>query len=182
LVDSGHRVTQETRLWDQATSRTITMRSKEEAHDYRYFPEPDLPPVDVDAARVDQARQSLPELPAARRDRFIAEFGLSSYDATELTRSREIGDWFTAVVVAGSPAKAAANWLMGEMARALNDAGLTLADSPVSPVGLAGLIDLVERRVINSSTAKEVFEKMWTRGASATAIVEADGLAQISDE
>jgi aspartyl-tRNA(Asn)/glutamyl-tRNA(Gln) amidotransferase subunit B len=182
LVDSGRRVMQETRLWDQATSRTITMRSKEEAHDYRYFPEPDLPPVDVDAARVEQARQSLPELPAARRDRLVAEFGLSSYDATELTRSREMGDWFAAVVAAGAPAKAAANWLMGEMARGLNDAGLALADSPVSPVGLAGLIDLVERRVINSSTAKEVFEKMWTRGVSATAIVEADGLAQISDE
>jgi aspartyl-tRNA(Asn)/glutamyl-tRNA(Gln) amidotransferase subunit B len=182
LVDSGRRLEQETRLWDQATSRTITMRSKEEAHDYRYFPEPDLPPVDVDAARVAAARQALPELPAARRDRLRAEYGLSAYDATELTRSREMGDWFAAVVAAGAPAKPAANWLMGEMARKLNDAGLSLADSPIKAADLAGLIDLVERRVINSSTAKEVFEKMWTSGATATAIVDSDGLAQISDE
>ena len=182
LVDSGQRVEQDTRLWDQATSRTITMRSKEDAHDYRYFPEPDLAPVDVDAARVERARQALPELAAARRDRLMAEFGLSAYDATELTRSRETGDWFAAVVAAGAPAKAAANWLMGEMARTLNDSGLSLADSPISAAGLAGLIDLVERRVSNSSTAKEVFEKMWTSGATATAIVDAGGLAQISDE
>ena len=182
LLDSGRRVVQETRLWDQATSRTISMRSKEEAHDYRYFPEPDLPPVDVDQARIDRARQALPELPAARRERLMAVHGLSAYDATELTRSREVGDWFAAVVDAGAPAKAAANWLMGEMARALNDADLTLTDSPISAPGLAGLIDLAERGVINSSTAKEVFEKMWTSRASAAAIVEADGLSQINDE
>ena len=182
LVDSGRRVVQETRLWDQATSRTISMRSKEEAHDYRYFPEPDLPPVEVDPARIDRARQALPELPAARRERLMAVHGLSAYDAAELTRSREVGDWFAAVVGAGAPAKAAANWLMGEMARALNDAALPLADSPVSAPALAGLIDLVERGVINSSTAKEVFEKMWTTRTSAAAIVEAEGLAQINDE
>ena len=182
LVDSGRRVDQETRLWDQATSRTITMRSKEEAHDYRYFPEPDLPPIDVDAARVAAARDALPELPAARRDRFVAEYGLSAYDATELTRLRQTGDWFAAVVAAGAPAKPAANWLMGEMTRKLNEAGVSLADSPVTAVDLAGLIDLIERRVINSSTAKDVFEKMWISGASAAAIVDADGLAQISDE
>ncbi len=182
LVDSGRRVTQETRLWDQATSRTITMRSKEEAHDYRYIPEPDLPPVEVDAARIDRARRALPELPVARRSRLMAEFGLSAYDATELTRSRETGDWFAAVVAAGAPPKAAANWLMGEMARALNDAGLPLSASPVDAVGLAGLIELIDRRVISSSIAKEVFEKMWTTGSSAAAIVAADGLGQISDE
>ena len=182
MVKSGRRVEQETRLWDQATNRTITMRSKEEAHDYRYFPEPDLPPLDVDAARVEEARLALPELPAARRERFLTEYGLSAYDATGLTRARQTGDWFAAVVAAGAPAKPAANWLMGEMARKLNDAGLSLADSPITAVSLAGLIDLIERRVINSSTAKEVFEKMWTSGATATAIVDADGLAQISDE
>jgi aspartyl-tRNA(Asn)/glutamyl-tRNA(Gln) amidotransferase subunit B len=182
LVGAGRAVAQETRLWDQATNRTITMRSKEEAHDYRYFPEPDLPPIDVDLARIEQARDALPELPAARRERLMAEFGLSPYDAAELTRSRELGEWFAAVVSAGAPAKAAANWLMGEMTRTLNDAGLSLAQSPITPVALAGLIGLVERDVINSTTAKDVFEKMWTRGATATAIVEAEGLAQISDE
>ena len=140
LVDSGRRVTQETRLWDQATNRTITMRSKEEAHDYRYFPEPDLPPVDVDAARVEQARQALPELPAARRERLMAELRLVAVrrdrvDAVARDRRLVCGRRRR-----GGAAKAAANWLMGEMARALNDAGLTLADSPISAAG-AGRAD-----------------------------------------
>jgi aspartyl-tRNA(Asn)/glutamyl-tRNA(Gln) amidotransferase subunit B len=182
LVDSGRRVAQETRLWDQAGGRTVSMRSKEEAHDYRYFPEPDLPPVEIDEARIARARAALPELPDARRARLMADHGLSAYDATELTRARETGDWFARLIAAGVPPKPAANWLMGEMARALNDAGLTLADSPIEAEALAGLIDLVERGVINSPTAKTVFEKMWTTGATAPAIVEADGLAQISDE
>jgi aspartyl-tRNA(Asn)/glutamyl-tRNA(Gln) amidotransferase subunit B len=158
------------------------MRSKEEAHDYRYFPEPDLPPVEIDAARIDAARDALPELPMARRARLMADHGLSAYDATELTRARETGDWFAAAVAAGAPAKAAANWLMGEIARALNDAGLPLSACPIAPQALAGLIDLVERRVINSSTAKTVFEAMWATGRPAAAIVEAEGLAQINDE
>jgi aspartyl-tRNA(Asn)/glutamyl-tRNA(Gln) amidotransferase subunit B len=182
LVESGRRVAQETRLWDQAGGRTVSMRSKEEAHDYRYFPEPDLPPVEIDAARIAEARAALPELPAARRARLMAEHGLSAYDATELTRTREAGDWFARLIAAGAPAKAAANWLMGEMARALNDAGLTLARSPIAAEALAGLIALVERGVINASTAKTVFEKMWTTGATAASIVEAGGLAQIRDE
>ncbi len=182
LVASGRAVVQETRLWDQASNRTISMRSKEEAHDYRYFPEPDLPPVEIDAARIDAARAALPELPMARRARLMAEYGLSDYDATELTRARETGEWFAAAVAAGAPAKAAANWVMGEIARALNDAGLPLSACPLTPVALAGLIDLVERRVINSSTAKTVFETMWATGRSAAAIVEAEGLAQINDE
>jgi aspartyl-tRNA(Asn)/glutamyl-tRNA(Gln) amidotransferase subunit B len=112
----------------------------------------------------------------------MADHGLSAYDATELTRTREAGDWFARLIAAGAPAKAAANWLMGEMARALNDAGLTLAGSPIAAEALAGLIGLVERGVINSSTAKTVFEKMWATGATAASIVEAEGLAQISDE
>ena len=182
LVDSGRAVAQETRLWDQATGRTVTMRSKEEAHDYRYFPEPDLPLLDVDEARIAAAQRALPELPAVRRDRYIASYCLSAYDAVELTRSRETGDFFAAVVNAGAPPKSAANWLMGEMARALNDAGLSLDQSPVDAENLAGLIDLVERGVINSSTAKEVFETMWASRRSAATIVEAEGLAQISDE
>ena len=181
LVESGRAVVQETRLWDQASNRTISMRSKEEAHDYRYFPEPDLPPVDIAPARIEAARAALPELPMARRARLMAEHGLSAYDATELTRSRETGDWFAAVVASGAPPKAAANWVMGEVARSLNDAGLALSACPIAPAALSGLIDLVERRVINSGTAKTVFEKMWTTGGSAAAIVDADGLAQISD-
>jgi aspartyl-tRNA(Asn)/glutamyl-tRNA(Gln) amidotransferase subunit B len=182
LVESGRRVEQETRLWDQATSRTITMRSKEEAHDYRYFPEPDLPPVELDAPRIAAARRALPELPASRRERLMAEHGLSSYDATELTRTREAGDWFAEAVAAGAPAKPVANWMMGELARALNDTGVTLGSSPVGPAALADLVALIERGAISSHTGKTVFEKMWATGKSAAAIVDEEGLAQISDE
>jgi aspartyl-tRNA(Asn)/glutamyl-tRNA(Gln) amidotransferase subunit B len=181
LVERGKAVLQETRLWDQVAARTISMRSKEEAHDYRYFPEPDLPPVDVDEARLSDARASLPELPAARRARYESALGLSPYDATELTRARETGDWFEAVLAAGAPAKAAANWMMGAMARALNDANLTLAASPMAPDALAELIRLVEQGTISSTTAKHVFERMWATGHSASEIVAAEGLAQISD-
>jgi aspartyl-tRNA(Asn)/glutamyl-tRNA(Gln) amidotransferase subunit B len=181
VVDGGGAVVQETRLWDQAASRTISMRSKEEAHDYRYFPEPDLPPVEVRDARLADARAALPELPAARRARYATALGLSPYDSTELTRTRDTGDWFEQVVAAGAPAKAAANWMMGEMARALNDGGLALAESPVSPDRMAGLIGLIEAGTISSTTAKQVFERMWTSGRSAAEIVDAEGLAQISD-
>jgi aspartyl-tRNA(Asn)/glutamyl-tRNA(Gln) amidotransferase subunit B len=178
----GRAIAQETRLWDQAAGRTVSMRGKEEAHDYRYFPEPDLPPVEVSAARLAAARAALPELPATRRARYMEALGLSGYDAAELTRTRETGEWFEAVVAAGAPAKPAANWMMGEVARALNDAGRSLAGCPITPPALAELIDLVERRTISSTTAKHVFEVMWTSGRQATAIVEAEGLAQISDE
>jgi aspartyl-tRNA(Asn)/glutamyl-tRNA(Gln) amidotransferase subunit B len=181
VVDGGGAVVQETRLWDQAASRTISMRSKEEAHDYRYFPEPDLPPVEVGDARLADARAALPELPAARRARYATALGLSPYDSTELTRTRDTGDWFEQVVAAGAPAKAAANWMMGEIARALNDGGLALAESPVSPDRMAGLIGLIEAGTISSTTAKQVFERMWTSGRSAAEIVDAEGLAQISD-
>jgi aspartyl-tRNA(Asn)/glutamyl-tRNA(Gln) amidotransferase subunit B len=181
VAERGSAVVQETRLWDQVTSRTVSMRSKEEAHDYRYFPEPDLPPVDIGDARLADARASLPELPAARRARYASVLGLSAYDAAELTRTRETGEWFEQVVAAGAPAKAAANWLMGEMARALNDGRIALAASPIGPEALAGLIGLVDRGTVSSTTAKHVFERMWTTGRSAAAIVDAEGLAQISD-
>ena len=182
LVASGGRVAQETRLWDQASGRTVAMRSKEEAHDYRYFPEPDLPPVEVDPQRLERARLALPELPEARRARLTSQHGLSAYDAAELTRARATADWFAAVVDAGAPPKTAANWILGELARRVNDAGLTLSDSPIAPADLAGLLALIERRVISSTTAKGVLDRMWQSGAPAAAIVEADGLAQISDE
>jgi aspartyl-tRNA(Asn)/glutamyl-tRNA(Gln) amidotransferase subunit B len=182
LVESGRKVQQETRLWDQAGSRTVAMRSKEEAHDYRYFPEPDLPLVDVAAARVDAIAEAMPELPARRRTRFIEAYVLPAYDVTELTRTREVADYFEALVAAGAPAKPASNWVMGEVTRKLNDAGLTIGDVPVPPPALAELIGLIERRTISTTVAKDVFEKMWTTGQSATAIVEREGLGQISDE
>ena len=182
LVESGQRVVQETRLWDQATSRTIGMRSKEEAHDYRYFPEPDLPPVHVMDSRLAEIRDALPELPDARRERLVSAYGLPEYDAVELTRSRGVADFFEQTVKAGAGAKPASNWLMGELARKSNDAGVPLEEGPVTPVALAGLLALIDRSTISTTVAKTVFERMWATGESAAAIVEAEGLAQISDE
>jgi len=181
LVTRGERVRQETRLWDQGASRTVAMRSKEEAHDYRYFPEPDLPPVDVSPARIDGIRAELPELATARRGRFVAQYALPEYDAVELTRSREVADFFEATVAAGAPAKPASNWIMGEVARTLHAAGATIGQSRVAPQALAGLIALIDEGTVSSTIAKDVFEKMWSSGRQASAIVEAEGLAQIND-
>ena len=181
LVTRGERVRQETRLWDQGASRTVAMRSKEEAHDYRYFPEPDLPPVDVSPARIDGIRAELPELATARRGRFVAQYALPEYDAVELTRSREVADFFEATVAAGAPAKPASNWIMGEVARTLHTAGATIGQSRVAPQALAGLIALIDQGTVSSTIAKDVFEKMWSSGRRASAIVEAEGLAQIND-
>ncbi len=169
LVSEGSRVVQETRLWDSSAGRTVSMRSKEEAHDYRYFPDPDLPPLVVGAARVDEIRRSMPELPEARRLRFAAAYGLPQYDAVQLTQSRALADYFEAVVDAGAPAKPASNWVM--------QSGTTLP----APA-LAELIAAVEKGTINTSVAKSVFEKMATTGRSAEAIVAAEGLTQISDD
>ena len=182
LVDSGRAVTQETRLWDQATSRTITMRSKEEAHDYRYFPEPDLPPVDVDAgARGAGARG--PARVAGRTarplDGGVRLVGLRRDRADAVARD---GRLVCGLVTAGAPAKAAANWLMGEMSRALNDAGLTLAESPISADGI-GRADRSGRAARDQLVDRQGgLREDVDRGATATDIVEADGLAQISDE
>jgi aspartyl-tRNA(Asn)/glutamyl-tRNA(Gln) amidotransferase subunit B len=177
----GGRVAQETRLWDAASGATMAMRSKEEAHDYRYFPEPDLPPLVVDAARVRDIQASMPELPEARRHRFAAALGLPAYDAAQLTQSRAHADFFEATVDAGAPPKAASNWIRGELARALKDAELEIGRSPVTPTRLAGLLALVDDGTISGAMAKGVFEKMFTGGQSAADIVRAEGLAQIDD-
>jgi len=181
VVSRGDRVHQETRLWDQGASRTVAMRSKEEAHDYRYFPEPDLPPVDVSPARIDGIRAGLPELATARRARFVTQYALPEYDAVELTRSREVADFFEATVAAGAPAKPASNWIMSEVARTLHAAGATIGQSRVPPEALAELIALVDQGTVSSTIAKDVFERMWSSGRQASAIVEAEGLAQIND-
>jgi len=181
-LEEGGRIVQETRLWDQGGQRTITMRTKEEAHDYRYFPEPDLPPVDLDEARRADIERSLPELPAARRARLLRDYALPEYDARELTRSREMADYFEAAAAASPSAKTASNWVMGELSRTLNERGLGIAESPVTPRALGGLIALLDAGTINGPTAKDVFEKMFATGREARAIVEAEGLAQISDE
>ena len=182
VVSEGGRVVQETRLWDAAAGRTVPMRSKEEAHDYRYFPEPDLPPVLVDAERIERIRAAMPELPDARRRRLVEVFGLPDYDAGQLTQSRRLADYFEAAVRAGAPAKAASNWIMGEVARVLNEHGADIASSPLDAERLAGLIALIEKGTISGSMAKDVFEKMYASNRTADAIVAAEGLAQIDDE
>jgi aspartyl-tRNA(Asn)/glutamyl-tRNA(Gln) amidotransferase subunit B len=182
VLTSGGRVVQETRLWDSAAGRTASMRSKEEAHDYRYFPEPDLPPVIVDAARQQRIRATMPELPEARRRRLVEQYALPEYDAGQLTQSRRLAEYFEAVVAAGAPAKAASNWIMGELARALKERNTDIASSPLAPERLAGLIALVEKGTISGSMAKDVFEKMLATDRTADAIVAAEGLAQIDDE
>jgi aspartyl-tRNA(Asn)/glutamyl-tRNA(Gln) amidotransferase subunit B len=182
VLTGGGRVIQETRLWDAAAGRTVSMRSKEEAHDYRYFPEPDLPPVAVDAERIARIRSAMPELPAARRRRLVVEYALPEYDAGQLTQSRGLADYFEATVGAGAPPKAASNWIMGELARTLNEQGVEIAASPLSPDRLAGLVALVEKGTISGSIAKDVFEKMVATKRTADDIVAADGLTQIDDD
>jgi aspartyl-tRNA(Asn)/glutamyl-tRNA(Gln) amidotransferase subunit B len=182
LLEGGGRVVQETRLWDSSSGRTYSMRSKEEAHDYRYFPEPDLPPLVVDAARIDAVRQTMPELPEARRRRFVVAFGLPEYDAAVLTQSPALADYFEqAAAEAGNP-KAVSNWVMGELLRTLKGRGTPVEAAPLAPRALAGLVRLVDAGAISSSIAKEVFAKMYDSGRSADEIVAADGLAQIGDE
>jgi aspartyl-tRNA(Asn)/glutamyl-tRNA(Gln) amidotransferase subunit B len=182
LLEGGGRVVQETRLWDSASGRTVSMRSKEEAHDYRYFPEPDLPPLVVAADRVEGVRATMPELPEARRRRFVASYGLPDYDAGVLTQSVALADYFEQVAAAAGNAKGASNWVMGEVLRTLNDRGETMDDLPLGAQALAGLIGLVDNGTISSSTAKEVFAQMYDSGRSADDIVTTDGLAQIGDE
>jgi aspartyl-tRNA(Asn)/glutamyl-tRNA(Gln) amidotransferase subunit B len=182
LIHGGGQVVQETRLWDAASGQTVSMRSKEKAHDYRYFPEPDLPTLVIDAARLEAARRSMPELPEARRQRFVAAHHLPDYDAVQLTQSRATADFFEDLVGAGAPPKAASNWMMGELTRALKEAGRDMSESPLSPERLAGLLTLIERGTISGAIAKGVFEKMFASGRRAADIVEAEGLTQIDDE
>jgi len=182
VLTEGGRIVQETRLWDSVAGRTVSMRSKEEAHDYRYFPEPDLPPVVVDADRIQRIQGTMPELPDARRRRFVEAYALPEYDAAQLTQSRAGADYFEAAVRAGAPPKAASNWIMGELARKLKEQNQDLGSSPLGPERLAGLIALVDRGAISGSMAKDVFEKMFGTNQSADAIVVAEGLAQIDDE
>jgi aspartyl-tRNA(Asn)/glutamyl-tRNA(Gln) amidotransferase subunit B len=182
VLQAGGRVVQETRLWDSGAGVTVSMRSKEEAHDYRYFPEPDLPPVVVTEPGVAAIRVAMPELPDARRRRFAAAFGLPEYDAAQLTQSRPTAEFFERMVAAGAPPKAASNWIMGELARALKERGREISDPPVAPERLAGLIALVDVGKISGAIAKDVFEKMLETGRSADEIVAAEGLTQIDDE
>ncbi len=178
--ESGGTVEQETRLFDPARGETRSLRSKEDAHDYRYFPDPDLLPLVLDEAWVAGLRTSLPELPDAKRARFVAEHGLSAYDAAVLVADQETAAFYE-TVAAGRDAKLAANWMMGDFFAALNRTGRTVSDSPVSAVALGELLDLLADGTINGRIAKEVFEAMVETGGSPASIVESRGLRQVTD-
>ena len=182
VLESGGSVVQETRLWNAERGETAPMRSKEEAHDYRYFPEPDLPPLVVDGRWVEQLRRALPELPAARRERFVAQYGVPPYDASVLTQERALADYFEAAAAASGDAKSASNWVMTEVLRRLKDDERPIERCPVAPLALAGLLKLIGAGTISGRIAKDVFEKMWATGEDAARIVEREGLRQVSDE
>jgi len=182
LIESGGTVVQETRLYDPGKHETRPMRSKEEANDYRYFPDPDLLPVEMDDAFIEAVRLTLPELPDARKARFVSEYGLSDYDAGVLTASRELADYFEAVVEAsGGLDKLSANWVMGELSGALNKSDGDITDSPVTAAALGAMLQRIEDGTISGKIAKQVFEAMWQGEGSADEIIEQQGLKQISD-
>jgi aspartyl-tRNA(Asn)/glutamyl-tRNA(Gln) amidotransferase subunit B len=182
LLEDGGTVVQETRLYDPDRDETRSMRSKEDAMDYRYFPDPDLLPLEIAPHWIERVRGELPELPGAMRERFVRDYGLSEYDAQSLTASKSLAKYFENVAGAVADRKVAANWVMGEFSAALNDSGLAIESAPVSPAQLAGLIARVLDGTINNKTAKDVFAALWSReGPDADAIIEARGLKQISD-
>jgi aspartyl-tRNA(Asn)/glutamyl-tRNA(Gln) amidotransferase subunit B len=182
LVDAGERLLQETRLWNADRGETVSMRSKEEAHDYRYFPEPDLPPVVVGREWIEDVRASLPELPSEKRRRFVAEYKLPDYDAGVLTLAPEVAAYFESVARASGSPKAASNWVMTEVLRKVKEDERPLEACPVAPGRLAELVSLVDAGTITGRSAKDVFERMWATGEGAGAIVEREGLRQVSDE
>ena len=181
LIEDGGTVVQETRLFDPNKGVTRSMRGKEEAHDYRYFPDPDLVPVVISDDWINRVKNELPELPEAKYGRFLSEYSLPEYDADVLTSSRPLADYFEQCAKACGNAKGAANWVMGELTRALNDNGQAIEESPVSPLQLAGMISLTDKGTISGTIAKKVFEELWKNGGDAAAIVEQQGLAQVSD-
>jgi len=181
LIESGGKVIQETRLFDSNTGMTRSMRGKEEAHDYRYFPDPDLVPLVISQDWIQEVRAKLPELPDAKRARFVNELGLSAYDAEVLASDRELADYFDACVQASGDAKACANWVMGDVLRKLKETEATISDVPVAPEMLAGLLSRIADSTISGKIAKTVFEKMWQNGQTADQIIEAEGLKQVTD-
>jgi aspartyl-tRNA(Asn)/glutamyl-tRNA(Gln) amidotransferase subunit B len=180
-LDDGLAVVQETRLYDAAKDITVSMRGKEEAHDYRYFPDPDLVPVRLDAATLAGWKDELPELPQARRARFVAEYGLSDYDAEVLTAERDMAEYFEAAVTAGADPKKAANWMQSELLRELNQAGLPARDAKLTPAKLAGLIKLIDAGEISGKIAKQIFPDLFAEGLDPAQYVRQKGLSQISD-
>ena len=182
LLEGGGKVVQETRLYDPDKGETRSMRAKEEAFDYRYFPDPDLLPVELTEAFIEEVRATLPELPDEKKERFVYEYGLTPYEASVLTASRENADFFEAVEKAsGGEAKLSANWVMGDLAGALNKAGLDISDSPVSAAMLGGMIQRISDETISGKIAKQVFEAMWNGEGDADTVIEKKGLKQVTD-
>jgi len=181
LIESGGKIIQETRLFDSNTGMTRSMRGKEEAHDYRYFPDPDLVPLVISPAWIEEVRATLPEMPDTKRRRFIEELGLPAYDAEVLTADRNLADYFDACVSLAKDAKSCANWVMGEVLRKLNETDTEVTAAPVTPELLSGLLARIADDTISGKIAKTVFEQMWLSGETADRIIQAQGLKQVTD-
>jgi len=182
LIEDGGKIIQETRLWDSGKGITESMRSKEEAHDYRYFPEPDLTPITVGQSVIDEIRSGLPELPDAKRKRFVSGYGLPEYDAELLTTEKAVAAWFEETVMAGGQPKAVANWVMGELMKMLNEENTAIDNCLIKPKQLADMLTLIEKGTISGKIAKTVFMEMYKTGKDSESIVKEKGLLQISDE
>ena len=182
VVESGGQVVQETRGWHDTKRITFSQRSKEEAEDYRYFPEPDLPPLSISDEWIAEVKATLPELPDAKVARYQADYGLSDYDSRVLTEEKGVAAWFETAIEAGGEPKPIANWMINNLFSLMNEHKQSIDDIQVTPAGLVALVELVEKRTINNNTGKEVLAEMFSTGQSAPAIVEAKGLAQISDD
>lgn len=181
-IEDGRKVQQATVLFDPETGETRAMRTKEDAADYRYFPDPDLPPLAIAQEWIERVRAGMPELPRAMAERYVRDHGLSEYDAAQLTQSPELAHYFQSAVSAGANAKLASNWITGEIARRLNQLDLTIADAPVTPVQLAKLIQRIGDGTVSNNAARQVFDALWTgQGTDADALIEAKGLKQMSD-
>ena len=181
LIEDGGTVVQETRLYDPDRAETRSMRSKEDAQDYRYFPDPDLPPLSIDEAWIERIRAGMPELPEAMRNRLVREYALPAPEAAMLVSQREMASYFERLVAAGVEPRLAGNWLLGEVSAALNKSEIDIADAPVSSASLAGMLKRIVDGTISGKLAKQVFEAMWAGEGDADAIIAARGLRQISD-
>ena len=180
IIEDGGSIHQETRLFDPGKGETRSMRSKEDAHDYRYFPDPDLLPLEFDQAYVDALKAKLPELPDDKKARFVADMGLSVYDASILVSEKAVADYFEEVA-SGRDGKMAANWIINDLLGALNKSGKAIEETPVSPVQLGGVIDLIKNGTISGKIAKDLFEIVWNEGGDPADIVEAKGMKQVTD-
>ena len=181
ILEDGGRVIQETRLFDSAAGTTRSMRGKEEAHDYRYFPDPDLVPLVVSVEWIEEVRKTLPELPEAKIERFVREYGIPRYDAEVLCADRAMADYYDACVALHGNGKTCANWVMGEVQRRLNDEGIAITEAPVTPALLAGMLRRIDDGTISGKIAKTVFDEMWQSGRDADAVIAEEGLKQVTD-